>query len=202
MELAQKPKHSDLLNDVLYDLARKFPDHTNEEQIYAKVVIIGRTYSAALERGAGHDKSEGKFYADKIIPAIKQSSIDELIDKVKKIKKITEKNLQIILDTHKKVTDILHEETDMNNRSFVSKYLHFHCKNAFFIYDSIAKNRLSDLTPGLAYEYILTKENHLDSDKEYERFCLKCLALQDEIEEKYDVLLSPRQLDNLLLQKK
>lgn len=199
--LARKPKHSDLLNKVLYDLARKFPDHKKEEHIYAKVVIIGRTYSVALERGAGHDKAEGKFYADKIIPAIKGSPIDELIRKSKKLKKITTKNLEMILDTHKAVTDILREETDMCNRSFVSKYLHFHCKNAFFIYDSIAKDRLSELASGLAYEYTLTGEASTDTDKEYERFCLKCLALRDEIEEKHQVLLTPRELDNLLLQK-
>lgn len=196
---ARASKHSDLMNEVLYDLAHKYPAHTDEAQIYAKVVIIGRTYAAALERGADHDKMEGKFYADKIVPAIKDSSLDRLIEDTKNIRKITAKSLGIVLTTHKAVTDILKKHTGKSNRSFVSKYLHFHCKNAFFIYDSIAKKRLSDLEQCLDYKYELT--DSVDTDKEYERFCLKCLALRDAIESKHNVTLTPREMDNLLLQK-
>ena len=40
----------DLANKTLYDLCSKHPNHKNNEEIIAKVWIIGRTYAAAIER--------------------------------------------------------------------------------------------------------------------------------------------------------
>jgi hypothetical protein len=198
---AQQPKISDLHDKVLYDMVRKFPKHVEDGEIFAKVLIIGRAYGVDLKRGANHDNREGQFYSDKIIPAIKESNIDELIKNVGKLKKITTENLELIIKTHKDVTNILEKMTGMNNRSFASKYLHFHCEKAFFIYDSIAKKKILQLSKEIVFEYTITDDMSINSDKDYEHFCLKCLALRDNIEEKYGVVLSPRQLDNLLLEK-
>ena len=197
---AQNSKRSDVLNDVLYNMVKKYPDHKSAESVYAKVQIIGRTYSAALERGANHDKeTEGDIYWEKIIPALLESGLDELLEINKKVKKITKYNLESILKTHKKLVDILQAVTGKENRSFASKYLHFHCKNAFYIFDSRAKERINQIN--IMYDYLLD-ESSIEPDKEYANFCLKCMALQDQIFEEYDVFLTPRQIDNLLLQKK
>lgn len=40
----------DLGNQVLYDVCRQNPDHTDEQAIIAKILLIGRTYAAAIER--------------------------------------------------------------------------------------------------------------------------------------------------------
>lgn len=200
VQLAQSAKQSDLLNDVLYDMVRKYPSHKFEDQVYAKVVIIGRAYSASLERGAGHDSdNEGKFYRDKIIPAFIKSNIDELLEKVKGIKKISTSNLATILQVHKGLIEIINDKTEIENRSFASKYLHFHCKNAFYIYDSIAKKRISEL--GYKNEYTIP-DSDISVDGSYKNFCFKCLSLQDQVFEEHKILLTPRQIDNLLLQKK
>lgn len=40
----------DLGNQVLYDLCRQYPGHTDEQAVIAKIWLIGRTYAAAIER--------------------------------------------------------------------------------------------------------------------------------------------------------
>lgn len=200
VQLAQEAKQSDLLNDILYDMAKKYPNHKSEDQIYAKVVIIGRAYSASLERGAGHDSGgEVKFYRDKIIPAFLKSNIDDLLQEVKGIKKISTSNLTTILQVHKELVDDINKITGIENRSFASKYLHFHCRNAFYIYDTIAKKRISEL--GYKNEYLISDPD-ISVDGDYKNFCFKCLSLQEQIFEEHNINLTPRQIDNFLLQKK
>ena len=40
-------------NQVLYDLCQRYPRHTVDSEIIAKIWLIGRAYSASIERGRG-----------------------------------------------------------------------------------------------------------------------------------------------------
>ena len=40
----------DLGNKVLYDLCSSYPYHKTDEEIIAKIWLIGRSYAAAIER--------------------------------------------------------------------------------------------------------------------------------------------------------
>lgn len=193
-------KRSDVLNDVLYKLAFDYPEHRNAEEIYAKVCIIGRTYSASLERGAGHDPDDGKFYWDNIIPAIKAAKLDKLLDQVRGFKRVTAEKLPAILNVHKKLVDTIGGVTGKDNRSFASKYLHFHFEKLFFIYDSRAQSSIKayDIPKSLRPQ---PSTSAAENDETYEAFCWKCLDLRDAIKDGYDIELTPRQLDNLLLEK-
>ncbi|MDP3840968.1 MAG: hypothetical protein Q8Q81_00005 [Oxalobacteraceae bacterium] len=197
---ATKPKHADVLNDVLYQMVKQYPEHKKASEIYAKVCIIGRAYSASLERGAGHDPDDGKFYWDKIIPALKAAKLDKLLDQVRKFKSVSTQNLPVLLNVHKRLVDAIGEVTGKDNRSFVSKYLHFHFKELFFIYDSLAQSsiRKYDIPKSLRPQ---PSTSAPESDGIYEAFCWKCLDLRDAIKDGYDIDLTPRQLDNLLLGK-
>jgi len=42
----------DTANGILYGLCRKYPGHTDDAIIVAKLWLIGRSYAAAIERGA------------------------------------------------------------------------------------------------------------------------------------------------------
>lgn len=44
------PSYWDVGNSVLYDMCRKYPNHGKEDEIIAKVWLIGCSYSAAIER--------------------------------------------------------------------------------------------------------------------------------------------------------
>lgn len=195
---AAKRQRGDVLNEILYGMAKKYPNHTDGEEIYAKVCIIGRTYAASLERGAGHDPKEGTFYWDKIIPALKKAKIDKLIEPIRNYKRVTVGNLPSLLSVHKELMNAISDQTNKKNRSFVSKYLHFHFRDLFFIYDSYAQEAIRNFTLTNSTK----KPSMTDkSDKTYEAFCWKCLALHDEIQTRFRIDLTPRQLDNLLLGK-
>jgi hypothetical protein len=47
---AMRPSPWDFSNRVLYDLCRAYPAHNAESVVIAKMLLIGRTYSAAIER--------------------------------------------------------------------------------------------------------------------------------------------------------
>ncbi len=192
-------------NDVLYEMCRNQPQHTmppkDKKQldiIASKVWIIGRSYAAAIERGAGEEIEQGKdFYMTKVAPAIYDSPIDEWLASVKHIKRLTKENLVDSLRCHKNVMDLFTKIAGgTTKRSLASKYLHFHAPNAFFIYDSRASSRVAEEFSG--------KRKYRDSalsgcDEEYQVFCYRCLHFREKLEKEFGEGISPRDLDSRLL---
>jgi hypothetical protein len=69
----------------------------------------------------------------------------------------------------------------------------------YFIYDTRAVNALGQFVRQLPKEY--TEILELDTiDHEYGKFYLKCFLLQQTIKEKTNITLTPRQIDNLLVE--
>ena len=68
-------------NQVLYDLCRRYPRHTVDSEIVAKIWLIGRAYSASIERGRGKaadsDLSNDRFYTEAVPKALRTSRLDE-----------------------------------------------------------------------------------------------------------------------------
>lgn len=62
--------------------------------------------------------------------------LDERIEHLKKYDSPNEMNLEEVSSTHKWLTNIFCEITDLEKRSLASKYLHFHYPHLFYIYDS------------------------------------------------------------------
>ncbi len=186
----------DLGNRVLYDLCKKNPQHQDYPEILAKVWLIGRSYAAAIERRKSEAVKPGEdFYMDKVAPIIYNSSIDSWFSALKKYKTINKNSIPCILETHKKVTKLFTDISQLQKRSLASKYLHFHFPNLYFIYDSRALKSISKLSD---YTGNIRKSNY-ESDNEYRKLFEKCLALRTYINNKYNINLSPRHIDNLLL---
>ena len=196
----------DLGNKILYDMCQKYFDHKEENAIFAKTLILGRAYAVALERDNSKTKSKNDkiindaFYRDVIIPTFlnKNSKIDEKIGSLKG-KKLNDNNLKEIFNTYLFLLEMTKRLKRGTKRSFCSKYLHFHLPELFFIYDSRAKNTITK------YEITVSKK-HKDLIKEFPRgiyeyinFFCKCLKLQHWVNEKWGQLLTPRQIDKLLL---
>ena len=71
----------DFSNGLLYDLCRAHPAHDDESVVIAKMLLIGRAYSAAIERRK--NKKQGadtdNFYVETVGPMLRESKIDRWI---------------------------------------------------------------------------------------------------------------------------
>ena len=185
-------------NSMLYKMCSEYFEHKNVDVVMAKVCIIGRTYSAAIERRKikGKKITSDGYYEKIVAPAIIDSDIDKWLSCLKKFKSISEENLPDILKTHLKVMKLFSRISGMNKRSLASKYLHFHLPNLFYIYDSRAVKGLRLILPDFRVK------NKLNGyDKEYSKFCQKLFYLQEKIGGRFGKKLTTRQLDRLLLLK-
>jgi hypothetical protein len=121
---------------------------------------------------------------------------DRYISPLTKHADVTPGTLEHILSSHRELTKAFYRLTRLDKRSLASKYLHFHHPRLFFIYDTRADFALRLLSIPRD-----RKSHSLDhADRAYSLFCLKCLALRDHVKATFGVRLSPRQLDNLLLE--
>lgn len=187
-------------NKVLYQMCKKAPTHTDVDEIHGKLWIIGRSYSASIERGAGKNIVKGEdFIKTKVAQALKKSDIDSWLKSVSSITRLNKENIELSLACHKNLTDLFKKITGKNNRSLASKYLHFHQPLAFFIYDSQANN---NIRARLRESY--DKKKRLSYPKEYDNeyasFSTRCLYYRDHyLEKKIHGLATPRKLDMELL---
>ena len=61
------PSPWDLGNEVLYSLCKNHPKHDADDAIIAKIMIIGRTYAAAIERRKNAEDSSDDFYTVNVV---------------------------------------------------------------------------------------------------------------------------------------
>ena len=187
-------------NEILYDLCmNKYPLHVNESEIISKVWLIGRSYAAAIERTK--NKIYQDIYTDAVGPIFikynKKNAIDHKLSSVSS--NLTKESLAEIIKIHYIFTEIFYEISEMKKRSLASKYLHFHKPDLFFIYDSKACDSLrnfSKITGRISGDF------ECDCDEEYRKFAEKCFALREHIFKKFNIYLTPREIDNLLLHMK
>jgi hypothetical protein len=187
-------------NEVLYDLCKKYPKHTEKGEIIAKVWIIGRAY-AAIERFKKHIGSADNnlFYTRDIPILFIKSDLDNKLKQLRVLGQINKETLVKSLNVHCYLIDELKTITNGQiKRSFCSKYLHFHLPEMFFIYDSIAASSIGKLKIKIPAELKSILER-VDVERQYADFCIKCLCLKIKIKEDFNIDLSNRQLDNLLL---
>lgn len=187
-------------NDILYDMCRNNPLHNEPNKVAGKFLIIGRTYAAAVERRKAYRQyNSEEFYVDLLVPAISKHSddIDKQISQLQEYNYLNEENLAEALILHRKLVKILHSISAQDKRSLVSKYLHFHVPNMFYIYDSRASDSIRKY--GFNNNVLRKQLSILPVDNCYMSFVVRMLQMQNYIEKKYSTRLNPRQLDRLLL---
>jgi hypothetical protein len=187
--LALSKSDWDLGNRVLYDLCRRHPSHKNRDAVIAKVWLIGRSYSAALERRK-NAKPDPYIY-EKTADAMR--GLDKWLAKVPRNKPGSPQSITV----HKLLMDLFKNITGLDKRSLASKYLHFHAPKAFFIYDSRAKSEIRKRVLGATN--LPDIDGADDWDWEYLRYVRRCLWFREHIEKAHGVLLSPREIDKVLL---
>lgn len=192
---AQRKTRWDFGNEILYRLCEEHPHHTSEDEILAKIWLVGRSYSAAIERRKDAREVSGEaFYTAVVGPKMRQAKIDKWLSPLFRHSRPTIKNCGEIIDAHKRLTDLFDEITGLEKRSLASKYLHFHFRNLFYIYDSRAAMNLTKLAPRLKEMPALN-----NYDQVYANHFVRSLRLVDSIEREHGIYLSPRRLDDYLL---
>jgi hypothetical protein len=196
VKFAQMDSPLDGVNDALYKLCEKYPQHTSIESVIAKVWLIGRAYSATIERRRNKSDENDDFYVKKVGPSIKDSKIDSWI-KTCPTERPSKESLPTMLEVHNLVTQLFCDINGQRLRSLASKYLHFHVPAFFFIYDTRVCEGMA--SPELQHIVKHVGTGKAPPDEDYRKFATKCLALQEYIEDVIGEQLTPRQIDNFLL---
>lgn len=187
-------------NDILYQMCKKNPKHDDEDVIVGKIWLIGRSYAAAIERRKDPVVDGDDFYYDTVAP--KMLDIGKELDlKIAELNMATgtvEDNIEAVLDLHKFLTDVFNDITKMEKRSLASKYLHFHCPDKFFIYDSRANIAIRKIVKRPDKTILLNANDYYDH--EYGDFVCHVLELQKYLKEDLGYTASPREIDSFLLE--
>ena len=196
---AVESKRWSIANDTLYSLCQTYPDHTDIEATVAKLWIIGRTYNAQIERRKTSDQQKQQDRADGgiyhvVAKTLQESDFDQYLKPLAQLQDVNTDNLIQVLAVHDQLLQLLMSHVEQRNTSFVSKYLHFHYPQLFFILDKMAEQALKQY--GIDYIDTDYTESH---DIRYRRFCNRTLALRNQIKDNFNIAMTPRALDNLLL---
>lgn len=190
--LARKNSRWEFGNNILYKMCEENPLHNDADVLIGKIWLIGRSYAAAIERRKNADDYLGDdFYYDAVAPKMLEIG-DELDNRIESLKNNTGVIFDCIpeiLSTHKFLMDAFKEMTGLEKRSLASKYLHFHCPEKFFIYDSRAKEAIRKIVKR-------PDKKILSEIVEYE---CRMLELQKYLDEKLGVHEKPRSIDSFLL---
>jgi hypothetical protein len=195
LTLLQHPRQKvwDLGNRVLYDLCKRHPTHKTDEEIVAKIWLIGRSYAASIERRKNAKQIGDDFYVDTVAPMMRSSEIDSWLVWASNT---STPGTPETISVHKRLMDCFKSITDLGKRSLASKYLHFHLPDKFYIYDSRARQAITKVVPRLNQITDIAVDNY---DQEYKDFVRRCTWLRDRILANHRTLLSPREIDKLLL---
>ena len=185
-------------NEVLYRMCRENPLHEDSDVVGGKVWLIGRSYSAAIERRSGGATKGDDFYFDVVAPKMMQIGPD-LGGKLNLLRSvegtIPDEIQKQALATHEYLKSAFRDITRQDKRSLASKYLHFHCPNVFFIYDSRADKAIKTWVKRPVKSLL----ENVSCDVTYGDFVCRAIELRGFIGAHTGNSLSPREIDDFLL---
>lgn len=142
-------RDSSLTYETLQSLCEAHPSHEAMREVKAKILIIGRTFAAQIERKVASDKSQGSSAGTVASHFVKHGKkIDKWITEIPTGDRLSEEGLSVVLRNHARLVKLLSNITikKQDVPSFASKYLHFH-RPIVPIYDSEARRALRRLVP-------------------------------------------------------
>lgn len=181
---------------VLYRLCSEHPNHRDKLQVVAKLWLIGRAYSAGIERRPTAQDPQPlavKEYYLRVAATLMKSDLDAQLSRLRGYPQALE-DLIPALVAHGGLVRSLRSVSGIDQYSFASKYLHFHRPDWFFILDSLALHGLGRL--GVRSRTRLP--NKIGND-EYRRFVARAWRLREDLVSSGHSHLRIRELDRLLL---
>lgn len=190
-------------NEVLYEMCKKYPHHDDIGVIISKTLLIGRSYSAAIERTSKNVNKGDDYYTDIVGPILlkkaKSIKLDTRLDDLN-AKSLDYKDcVEEVLRLHKQLLEIYVVISGMEKRSLASKYLHFHCPGKVLIYDSRADKAACKLVQRPDVPRERNSTNSSDYDRTYAIFVSRILAIANELEMVMGERPTPRMIDDFLL---
>jgi hypothetical protein len=162
---------------VLYDLCAAHPDHDQRRFVAAKVAIVGRAYSAGLERCITPGEGEQAVMVGVEYMWRHGAEIDAILATVKQVEEPLDANrMRELVEQHGRLTTLLAAmpQAARRPRSFAAKYLHFH-HPVVPIYDSYAEIALGKSVPWKASLAPFSAPPH--ADEWYYPFCARLFRL-------------------------
>jgi hypothetical protein len=196
VDYALTPSPWDLGNQVLYSLCQDHPKHDRGDAIIAKVWLIGRSYAAAIERRKNAKDSSDEFYETTVVEKMKKPAVEQWLSSLPDRMTDPWRELGQVVAVHKRLMDLFTEMTGLEKRALASKYLHFHRPDLFFIYDSRAKGAIGKATPSIRK---IARIQAKEADHEYLTLVRRCQWIRDDVARRFNTLLTPRQVDKILL---
>lgn len=167
------------VDDVLYELCRKHPGHSDRRAATAKLALIGRAYSAGLERRVTPPKGQHAITVIAEFVHAHHAEVDGIIEDLAPVEEpLTAQAMQDVVEVHGRFTRLLREvATDGKApRSFAAKYLHFH-HPVVPIYDSYAAIGVGKLVRWDSKMLPFAPPEEGDAD--YYDFCVRFWRLYD-----------------------
>ena len=122
------------LDRPILTACKNCPGHSDWCEVYAKVALVNRMYSAQLGRG----KLRKYEAEDKVAYALHESNIDKFIEPLRRLSGLTETILPGVVKCHDRLVRIVRKGAKNDALSFSSKYLSFHAPRVVPIFDSRA----------------------------------------------------------------
>ena len=94
-------KDGEFGNGILYKMCEENPKHDSPDVVSGKVWLIGRAYSAAIERVKRKENINDDFYKEKVGPTLTDQELDKRLESLQKIEKAIKENASDILFVHK-----------------------------------------------------------------------------------------------------
>jgi hypothetical protein len=170
------------VDEVLYRLCREHPLHADPRWATAKVALIGRAYSAGLERRVTPPKGQqsisviARYFEDHA------AQIDEVLGGLASVQEpLSAESMVRIVQVHGRFVTLLVDMTSdgKSPRSFAAKYLHFH-NPVVPVYDSYALAAIIRLVPWDAADIPFPCPPGGDAAPDgYYQFCVRFLRLYE-----------------------
>lgn len=187
-------RSTDFGNDRLCELCTTYPDHNESSHSIAKIWLIGRAYSAAIERGGAPEGADRLW--DVVAGAMRKSRLDRLLRELPDGRSPWPQRLASAVQVHAYLMKIWAHKGATGRRSLASKYLHFHRPDIFPMFDTFAAAGIKEVTPDNRHVDRLSVDR---GDATYKAFCERYAWLLQHLDETLDKHLTLRNVDRLLL---
>lgn len=191
----------DVLNKMLYDAVATHPSNTDPSAIIGKLLLIGRTYSASVERRKTNGETKDERQALEVViaaaEAIAKSQCARMLDEFSWDQRLTPECLPEVVAIHRELCSALQLANNRENSSLASKYLHFHRPGLFPIVDSYVREGWSWIMEELEQNYRGWRT--FGQVSRYQDWCARILILRELLEKHTQQPISLRQVDNYLL---
>jgi hypothetical protein len=153
------------LDEAIFFLCKKYPDHFDVDQVGSKVTLINRSYRANIQTSKKGAEWE-------LAKCLVENKFDETISPLETIIAFNGNTFSDIVAIHGKFTQLVKRTLKIQANSFCSKYLYFHFPNIIPIFDSRAYKSSRELVGN----DIETGYDHL-ANNDYAYFCAAILRL-------------------------